>query len=164
MEQSARFALPFLAPGQMQKEFFHNEALQRIDLLLCPVVAGMPAQSPPASPVEGSCYLVGDGATGAWASHDRAIACFTDAGWRYIAPIEGMSVIDGSSGQTIAFGNGVWEAGIVRAQEVRIDGQTVLRNRQPAIANPAGGSVVDVECRARVAAILASLRAHGLIA
>jgi len=75
-----------------------------------------------------------------------------------------MNVIDGSSGQAIAYRNGVWEAGIVRAQQVRIDGQTVLRNRQPAAANPAGGSVVDVECRAAVAAILVTLRAHGLIA
>jgi hypothetical protein len=40
MDQSARCGLPFLAPGQAQKEWFHNEALQRIDMLLCPVVEG----------------------------------------------------------------------------------------------------------------------------
>ena len=57
-----------------------------------------------------------------------------------------------------------WEAGIVRAQEVRINDQVVLRNRQPGIADPASGSIVDSECRAAVAAILTTLRAHGLIA
>jgi hypothetical protein len=133
-------------------------------MLLCPVVAGVPAQTAPPSPVEGSCHLVGDDATGAWSGHDGALACFTDGGWRYAAPVEGMSVIDGTSGQTLAYRNGTWEAGIARAQEVRIDGLTVLRNRQPAIANPAGGNTLDVECRATVTAILVTLRAHGLIA
>ena len=55
------------------------------------------------------------------------------------------------------------EAGILRAQEVRVDGVTVVRNRQPAIADPASGGVTDSECRAAVGQILAALRAHGLI-
>jgi hypothetical protein len=38
MDQSPRFALPFLVPGQAQKELLHNEALQLVEMLLCPVV------------------------------------------------------------------------------------------------------------------------------
>ena len=33
-DATARLALPFIAPGQAQKELFHNEALTRIDALL----------------------------------------------------------------------------------------------------------------------------------
>ena len=37
-ETSGRFALPFLVPGQAQKEVFHNEALATVDALLHPAV------------------------------------------------------------------------------------------------------------------------------
>jgi hypothetical protein len=163
MDQSARFALPFLAPGQMQKETFHNEALQAIDMLLCPIVEGL-LQSPPMNAAIGSCYLVAADADGAWSGQDGALACMTDGGWRYVPATEGLSVLDRATGEVIVHRNGNWETGIVRAQEVRINDQVVLRNRQPGIADPASGSIVDNECRAAVSAILTTLRAHGLIA
>jgi len=163
MDQSARFGLTFLSPGQMQKEFYHNEALQRVDMLLCPVVEGPALLSPPDSPVTGSCYLVAAGATGAWFGQDHALACFTSGGWRFVTPLEGMSLVDRTSGQIVARRSGIWETGIMRGQEVQIGGQTVLRNRQAAIANPTGGSVTDAECRSAVGSILSALRAHGLI-
>lgn len=163
MDQTARFAIPLLAPGQQQKELFHNEAIQRIELLLCPAVEGPPIANPPASPAVGSCYLVASGATGTWAGQDGALAGFTDGGWRFVAPVEGMRVLDRTSGQFIIRTNGAWESGIARVAEVRIGGQTVLRQRQTAIAEPAGGTVVDDQCRTAVAAILAAMRSHGLI-
>ena len=138
--------------------------LQRIDMLLCPVVEGPPIQSPPTSPNIGSCFLIASAATGAWSGRDGTICCFTDGGWRFVPPIDGASVLDKASGQMIVWRNGVWEAGIVKASEVHINGEAVLRNRQPAIADPAGGSVTDTECRSAVASILVALRAHGLIA
>ena len=164
MDQTARFALPQLVPGQAQKEWFHNEALQRIDMLLCPAVEGPALADPPEDPAAGDCFLVAAGATGPWAGQDGAIAGFTDGGWRFIAAAEGMRVLERASGQIIVRRGGGWEAGVVRAEEVRIGGLAVLSERQPAIANPAGGSVVDDQGRAAVAAILATLRTHGLIA
>lgn len=163
MDQTARFELPYLAPGQMQKEWFHNEALQRIDALLCPVVEGVASATPPSSPAVGSCHLVGAGATGEWAGHDESLACFSEGGWRFVAPVDGMSLVDRASGQLFNRRNGAWEAGIVRAQELRVNGLAVLRNRQPAIGDPSGGTVIDSECRAAVAQILGAMRAHGLI-
>jgi hypothetical protein len=65
----------------------------------------------------------------------------TDGGWRYISSTEGLSVLDRATGEVIVHRNGNWEAGIVRAQEVRIDDQVVLRDRQPAIAAPAGAAL-----------------------
>jgi len=134
MDQTSRFALPLLAPGQAQKELFHNEALLRIDALLCAAVEGNPLQSPPANPVEGACYIVAAGATGGWAGQDEAIACFTDGGWRFVQPVEGVRVLDRTSGKTIVRRGNNWEPGILRASEVQVDGNVVLRGRQSAIA------------------------------
>ncbi len=120
--------------------------------------------APPANPPLGSCYIVGSGATGAWAGQDGALAACTDGGWRFVAPIDGLRVRDRISGQSVVRRGAAWETGVARVQEVRVDDQIVLRERQPAIADPAGGSVVDGECRSAVANILAALRAHGLIA
>ena len=163
MDQTARFALPFLAPGQMQKELFHNEALQTVDMLLCPAVDGPPLVTPPGNPAAGNSYIVGVAATGAWTGRDGSIACFTDSGWRFAGPVDGMALTDRLTGQTWTRRNGIWETGIVRAQELRVDGVAVVRGRQPGIADPTAGSIVDSECRAVVAQILAALRGHGLI-
>jgi hypothetical protein len=152
-----------LAPGQSQKEFFHNEALERIGMLLCPVVEGMPQATPPADPAIGACYLVGQNGTAEWSGQDGAIACFTAGGWRFVAPIEGLGVTMGPTGEPVQWRYGSWEAGIARLQEVRIAGQRVLRERQPAISDPVGGAVIDGESRASLAAVLAALRTHGLI-
>lgn len=163
MDQTARFALPYLEPGQMQKELFHNEALQRIDVLLCPVVEGVASPAPPSNPAVGSCYLVAAAATGAWAGQDGSLACFSEGGWRFVMPVDGMSVMDRASGQLISRRGGAWETGLIHAQAILVDGQTVVRNRQTAIADPSGGTTVDGQCRSAVAQILGAMRAHGLI-
>ena len=164
MDQTPRFALPHLSPGQAQKEWLHNEALQRIDALLCPTVEGDALASPPANPPVGACYLVAAGANGEWAGQDGSLAAFTDGGWRFVAPIEGMRVFDRASGEAVVYRNANWEKGIIRTREVCVDGLTIVRERQPAIPEPAGGSAIDSECQGAVAAILATLRTHGLIA
>ena len=102
--------------------------------------------------------------TGAWAGQDGAIATYSDGGWRFVTAFEGAQVLDKASGQMLLRRSNAWETGVVRAQEVRINGLNVLRERQPAVSNVAGGSVVDTQCRAAVAGILAALRTHGLIA
>lgn len=163
MEQTARFQIPLLAPGQAQKEYFHNEALERIGILLCPVVEDMSLAAPPANPAIGACYLVAAGGSGDWQGQDSAIACFTAGGWRFVEPIEGLSVIERLNGEACQWRSGAWEVGIARCREVRIGGETVLRERQPAISDPAGGTVVDSESRTALTAVLSTLRTHGLI-
>ncbi len=44
MNASQRLALPFILPGQAQKELFHNEALQTLDLVVAAAVEEPPAQ------------------------------------------------------------------------------------------------------------------------
>jgi hypothetical protein len=81
----------------------------------------------------------------------------------FVRGVDGMSLVDSISGQTLIRRDGAWETGIVRGQELQVDGVTVVRERQAAIVDPSGGAVVDGECRIAVAQMLAALRAHGLI-
>ena len=122
-----------------------------------------PRQTPPASPVTGQAYAVATGATGVWAGHDGEIAGFGEGGWRFVAAIDGMSVIDRSSGEALLRRGGSWEPGAVRAREVRVNAQKVIGARQGAIAAPAGGTTIDAEGRSAIAAMLLAMRAHGLI-
>ncbi len=64
-ETSARFALPFILPGQAQKEIFHNEALVLVDAALHACVEGDPADEVPADPDPGQSWIVEPGAAGA---------------------------------------------------------------------------------------------------
>lgn len=164
MSNSPRLGLPFLEPGQAQKEYFHNEALQALDALVARTVETPPVDSPPPSPVAGSCYIVGSAATGAWAGMADHLAAFTPGGWRFFAPFEGLDVHVKSTGVRGAFRAGAWELGIVRAGAIAIGGEQVVGSRQAAIADPSAGTTVDSAARTAISSMLAALRAHGLIA
>ena len=148
MSASARLSLPFLSPGQAQKEFFHNEALQTLDLLVAPAVEEGPRDAPPASPNIGACYLVGASPSGDWVGKSMCIAGYTSGGWRLIQPTEGMTAYVKSTGQTATYREGAWE---------------IAGGQLAAIPGPSGGSNVDVEARAAIDQVLAALRHHGLI-
>lgn len=161
---SDRLALPLLAPGQAQKEMTHNEALARLDMLVQPVVVAVAPAAVPADPRPGECWIVGSGASGAWAGQDDAVAVWTAGGWRFAAAFEGMKVWSLADGVTVVRRSDGWQLGAVDARTVRIDGLSVLSARQPPIATPAGGTIVDTESRTAITAILEALRQHGLIA
>ena len=80
-----------------------------------------------------------------------------------MAPAEGTRVTVRTTGETMLYRNGAWESGIVRGLEFQVGGQAVLKARQPAIDEPAGGSTIDAEGRAAISSLLGALRAHGLI-
>ena len=103
MAGTPRLSLPFLAVGQAQKEFTHNESLQTLDVLVTGSVEEPPRATPPTSPTLGACYIVGDPATGAWAGRTSSLAAWTSGGWRFIAPIDGMRLYDRTSGTFVLF-------------------------------------------------------------
>jgi hypothetical protein len=127
-------------------------------------VEGDPANIPPATPLAGACYIVGPAPTGAWAGRAGSVAAYSDAGWRFLPPIDGMSLLVRSSGLQAIYRAGAWEIGVVRTGEVVVGGNKVLGSRAAAIAAPAGGTVVDAQARTAISAILTALRGHGLIA
>lgn len=56
-----------------------------------------------------------------------------------------------------------WTIGQAQVRRVLVGGVPVVGARQAAVADPVGGATVDDRARATLAAILAALRAHGLI-
>ena len=164
MAVTPRLSLPFLSVGQAQKEFSHNESLATLDALVAGAVEGPPRSDPPASPVLGASYIVGDAATGPWVGKSQSVAAWTIGGWRFMAPCEGMELCERTSGAKAVFRNGAWEIGNLRGSALVIDGQQVVGPRAAAIESPAGGSIVDAESRATIEVILDTLRQHGLIA
>ncbi|MFC3101531.1 DUF2793 domain-containing protein [Altererythrobacter lauratis] len=139
---TARYALPFLFTGQAQKEIFLNEVAARTDLLLHPAIKGI-TNSPPASPQPGDCWLVGNAPTAGWTGRNGHLAGFQAGNWLFIAPRSGMTVFNESAGQIMRFANG-W-------------------HMAAAVPGPQGGTVIDVEARATLDALIAALLAAGLL-
>ncbi|HWQ52092.1 MAG TPA: hypothetical protein VN442_00305 [Bryobacteraceae bacterium] len=81
--------------------------------------------------------------------------------------IAGTTVIDSSRNASFA---SVASAGNVTGVDlsitgwVYIGGVPVLKGRGAAVSAPSGGSTVDTECRNQLSALLAQLRAVGVIA
>ena len=162
-DETPRFNLPYILPGQAQKEQFHNEALVIADALLHPAVEDGPLATPPASPLPGQCWLVGTGASGAWTGHVGRLAAWTESGWRFIAPAVGTQVWSKSSGYHLRWSGSAWVPGDVTGTKLSIGGVQVVGSRQPAVPSPSGGTTIDVEARASIGSIIVALKSHGLI-
>jgi hypothetical protein len=137
-----RFGLPYLFPGQAQKEFYINEAYALLDALLQPVVEGL-TKSPPAQPVDGTCWLVDSDPTDAWAGHASELACFQAGTWLFAPATEGMRVFDRSTGVYVQFRDG-WV-------------------RPATVYPPSGGSTVDAEARTAITSLVQALAASGAL-
>lgn len=162
-DRTDRLALPLLLAGQAQKEVTHNEALLRLDIAAVPAVQSADIAVPPGAPVGGQCWIVAAGASGAWAGREGDIAGWTSGGWRFVQPLPGMALWVEDRGHRMMWRGG-WTEGAVRADGIYRDGVKVLGSQGDAIAAPLGGSIVDVESRVAINAILSMLHLHGLIA
>ena len=136
-----RHQLPYLFAGQAQREFFVNESLARIDMLLHPIVAGI-RNDPPASPQAGETWLIGNAPTAEWAGRASNIACWQDGKWTIVAPIPGMMLRNQGDGRLLRFD----------------DSWIALTAPEP----PAGGANIDVEARACLSAIINALSQFGI--
>ncbi len=160
-ERSTRFGLPFILPGQAQKEVFHNEALAALDGLVHPAVKGT-AAAPPANPDEGACWIVAAGASGDWAGQAGRLALRTAGGWRFLPPVPGMSVWDEGAGHARFWSGTAWSDGKLPVAGIVVAGKQVVGTRLAAVPTPSGGTTIDVEARATVAALIVALKTHGL--
>jgi hypothetical protein len=129
--------------GQAQKESFVNEAFALADMLLHPAIEGE-AATPPTTPQDGDCWLVGSSPTGDWMGQAGALAAFQAGTWLFAAPRNGLSVLDLSTGRTIRY----------------VDGWQV----PSAVSAVSGGTVVDTQARSAIAQIIAALTTAGVIA
>jgi len=136
-----RFSLPYLFTGQAQKEAFVNESLAIADSLLHCAVEGM-SDTPPSNPADGQGWLVGGNPIGEWATKGGHLAFRQAGNWIYLAPRDGLRVLDRSTGQERVY-CGTWKA-------------------PAAPILPTGGTVIDTEVRAALAAVVAALRETGV--
>ena len=100
--------LTYQAAGSQQTDALQNAELNYYGAWLNCVVLSVGDATPPGSPANGDRYIVGTTATGAWATHDDALAVYRD-GWQFYAPIEGVSVHNLDDGADwINEGSGGW--------------------------------------------------------
>lgn len=138
---SPRLGLPYLHPGQAQKEFFVNEALARLEALVQATVLDQRAQ-PPAQPQQGDAYLVASGAEGDWLGEDDAIAIYQGTSWLFQPPLPGASVRRLDTGQISIYFNG-WTTA-------------------PEPVEPSGGTTIDTEARVAIGVLISALRHSGI--
>ncbi len=128
--------------GQTQKEGFVNEATARIDALLHGAIEAETA-TPPATPVDGLCWLVGSSPTGDWVGQAGKIAARQAGNWLFFSPRDGIKLLNRATGQELRYRAG-WQ---IAARP----------------AAPAGGATIDAEARSAIGAILNSLTTAGII-
>lgn len=162
-DATARLNLPTIRPGQAQKESSHNEALTLIDFVLQASAVSLGLNVPPSAPVVGQAWVVGLTPSGAWAGQAGRLAGWSDGGWRFVVPVEGMCVWIVEAAEIARYSDGAWVLGEIRGARVMVGGKQVVGAQRAAIPAPAGGVMIDVEARGAIDAILATLEGHGLI-
>jgi len=160
--KTTRHSLPYILPGQAQKELFHNEALEAIDAALHPAVEGEQS-APPATPEPGQSWIVGAAASGAWTGESGHLATWTEGGWRFMVAITGFTIWNKPAGYRVHWTGSAWSGGDLPVARIVIGGKQVVGERQPAVPSPSGGSIIDAEARAAITALSATLKSHGLI-
>ena len=151
MAQSERLGLSLLVPGQGQKDVTHNEALLALDMLVQPVVRSRAVVQPPETASNGQCWLVPEGAEGAWNGKTHCLAGWTAGGWRFLPTETGWSFWVEDEGTAVRRRGNAWE-------QIRELGQPGA-----AIEIPFGGSVADAEARVAIAALIGRLIAQGVL-
>ena len=144
MPNTPNLAMPLLFAAQAQKEMTHNEALVVIDALLPGCVQAVASDPSLLDPAGGEAWIVGADPVGAWASRAGQIAISTEGGWRFVPPVDGMRLKDRTEGIVLAFDGTAWL-------------------EPPAIGAPTGGTIVDTEARATIAALLSALHQVGIL-
>lgn len=135
--------LPYLATAQSQKEMTHNEALVIIDAVMRGMVENGPLDVPPADPMAGQCWIIGDNPEDEWLDKPQNLAIFTDGGWRFVVPHNRMKFYCISTGTILCFNGNEWLLPQV-------------------ISEATGGMTVDEEARAVLVELIQLLHGHGL--
>ena len=108
MSDTLNFRMPLLDAAQAQKHVTVNEALIRADILASGNVVSRSVSTPPATPLDGTAYIVGTGATDDWAGSDGHIALYLNGGWEFSEPWDGASLRVGDEGTVVTRRGGAW--------------------------------------------------------
>lgn len=100
--------LPEIAESQASKYLTHNDALRILDALCPSLVVQDTLSTPPGSPTNGQCWIIGPAATGAWAGHETDIAQRYSGAWYFITPLEGWAAWDIDAAAQVRFDGAAW--------------------------------------------------------
>lgn len=108
MTTTPRLALPYILAQQAQKEVTHAAALNRLDVLVQPVVQQVGLDTPPGSPADGQCWVVGSTPTGAWAGQANKLAQRIGGAWVFHSPFVGLVVFDAATLSQWGWNGSAW--------------------------------------------------------
>lgn len=123
---------------QSQKATTVNDGLFILDAVAGGYVLGVSSQ-PPASPVDGTVWVVSANGAGIWSAKDTQLAIRVGGAWRYVEPRTGISFVNNENNTTIKFNGTSW--GVIAATgiaEVSADAKYV----QP--SNITGGGTIEI--------------------
>ena len=107
-DQTPLLSLPYIQAAQAQKHVTHNEAIERLDMLVQLTLEAVDAITPPASAAEGQAWSVGAGGTGAWSSQGGTIAAWRGGGWLFVTPQLGWRAWDKTNAVVVAYDGTGW--------------------------------------------------------
>lgn len=110
MNDTPNLALPYILAAQAQKHVTHNEAIRALDCLVQLSVESRTLAAPPATPADGSRYIVAAAATGAWAGKSGNVAAFQDGAWAFFVPRTGWLAWVADEHGVFVYAAGVWAA------------------------------------------------------
>jgi lysophospholipase L1-like esterase len=122
MDSTPNLQLPYIMAAQAQKHVTHNEALRALDALVQLAVLDKDLAAPPASPAEGSRYIVAASPSGVWAGQAANIAAWQDGAWMFHAPGEGWLAWVADEDTIYTYNGAAWVSG-VHAQDFTIGAQ-----------------------------------------
>lgn len=108
MDATPNLVLPYIMAAQAQKHVTHNEALRTLDALVQIAVSQRGLTTAPAAPADGERFLVGAGATDAFAGHSDKIAAFQDGAWVFFTPGPGWLAYVTSEALFVAWDGTAW--------------------------------------------------------
>lgn len=110
MADTTNLILPLMSASQSQKHLTHNDAIIKLDAIVQLAVTSMTLTAPPGSPVEGDRYIIGSGATGAWATKDLNVVYYTSGAWVFLIPREGWIAWDEATADIYIWTGAAWES------------------------------------------------------
>ena len=110
MTTTPNLGLPYIDASQAQKHVTHNEAIRGLDALVRTAVATRALSAPPATPVDGTCYILAAAGTGAWAGQAAGVvAAWQDAAWQYYPPKAGWPVWIADEAAIVNWTGAAWQ-------------------------------------------------------
>lgn len=139
MASTPSLSLPLLQSSQAQKHVTVNEALLRLDGLVQLRLQSRQIADAPVPVVDGTCFAVPVGATGAWFGQDGSIAIGTNGGWVFAQPQDGWRAYIVDEGREAFRLGGVWITGVLAAGGTGATSRITIAEADEAIG--AGSSV-----------------------